>query len=181
MKNQSGNAEDARTERFVANMNQHQARLTHYLASVAPGCQAIQDLLQDTNLVLWRKRTEFKEGANFWAWACGIAYHEVLHFRRKQQRSKLVYSDALVEQMSDDAQRCLEDQSGRVEALNTCLEKLPHHYRQVVEDRYLKSIAVQDIATQGGTTANAVSKVLQRSRLALLKCIEESLAEEEGG
>jgi len=96
---------DARTERFVALLSQHQTRLSHFLETLVPGFQAAQDLLQDTNLVLWRKRLEFEEGSNFWAWACSIAHYEVLHYRRSQQRSKLVFGDTFVERLADVSER----------------------------------------------------------------------------
>jgi len=63
--------------------------------------------------------------------------------------------------------------------LRVCLKKLSPRQREAVSDRYLGSVSVQDIAQRQGTTANAISKLLQRSRLSLLKCIERTLGEED--
>ncbi len=166
-------------EQFVALMNQHQSRLSAFIESLVPDYQAALDLLQDTNLVLWRKREQFQPGSNFWAWASTVAYQEVLHHRRSFSRSKVVFSDKLVEQLADVSRERLETHDDRCRLLRLCLQELPERQRTTVERRYSEAASVGAIAAEQQTSVNAISKQLQRARLALLHCIERKLAEEE--
>ena len=170
---------DARTERFVALMNQHQARLGSFVESLVPDYQAAQDVLQDTNLILWRKREDFHEGTNFWAWVCSIAFHEVQHFRRSQSRSKLIFGDELTEQLADVSERRLESHEDRCRLLRICFEKLPERQQATVKQRYSGTVSIGDIARRQNMTTNAISKLLQRARASLLDCMEQLMAQEE--
>ncbi len=45
------------------------------------------DLLQQTNLLLWKKHLEYKLGTNFMAWACRIAFFNVQNFLESKGRA----------------------------------------------------------------------------------------------
>ena len=166
-------------ERFVNLLNQHQTRLANYIEAMVADYQAAQDLLQETSLVLWRKREQYKEESSFWAWACQVAYYEVQHYRRSAARSKLIFGGELVEQIADVAQQRYESHDERAIAVRGCLEKLPPKRREIVRQRYSGNTSVEQIARQEKTTANAVSKLLQRARQDLLQCVEQTLAQED--
>ncbi len=166
-------------ERFVKLLSQHQSRLANFIGAIVPDHQAAQDLLQDTIVVLWRKRDEYKDDSSFWAWACKVAYYEVQHYRRSAARSKLVFSGELVEHIADTAQQRYESNGDRVRALRNCLEKLPQKHRDIVHQRYSGTTSVGQIARQQKSSVNAVSKLLQRARLELLQCVEKTLAQED--
>lgn len=170
---------DHRNEQFVAAMNQHQARLAAFIESLTADYQSAQDLLQDTNLVLWRKRDEFALGTNFWAWASKIAYHEVLHHRRSLSRSKLVFSEMLLDQLAAVSSERLEHHDDRCRLLRVCLTELPPRQQTLVEHRYNGKRSVRQLAAQEETTPNAISKLLQRARHALLRCIEQKMSQEQ--
>jgi RNA polymerase sigma-70 factor (ECF subfamily) len=54
----------------------HQADLLAYIHSMLPGDPSVDDILQRTNLVLWRKRRSFEKGTSFHVWACAVARWE---------------------------------------------------------------------------------------------------------
>jgi DNA-directed RNA polymerase specialized sigma24 family protein len=54
---------------YVTLMTKHQSRLRVFIRSLLPGSPDVEDVLQNTNVVLWQKRTEFEHGRNFLAWA----------------------------------------------------------------------------------------------------------------
>ena len=167
---------DACTERYVALMNQHQVQLVTYVESLGLEYQAALDLVQETNLILWRKRNDFRADASFWAWACKVAYHQVLHHRRSQGRDKLVFSEELLGQLADVSQSRLESYDDHRRQLRECLKQLPARQRSVIKWRYQDDTAVGSIAERLSTTPNAVSKLIQRARLGLLACVQSKLA-----
>lgn len=68
-------------QEYVKLMTDHQWPLRGFILSLMPGSPDVGDVLQETNLVLWQKRRQFKLGTNFFAWACRIARYEVMHHR----------------------------------------------------------------------------------------------------
>ncbi|MFN7134755.1 MAG: guanylate kinase, partial [Myxococcales bacterium] len=55
-----------------------------------------EEVIQETNLVLWREFDRFQEGTNFAAWACRVALNQVLAWRKKRQRDRLLRQPAPV-------------------------------------------------------------------------------------
>src|SRR5580698_266775 len=51
----------------------HQLGLRAFILSLEPNFTDAEDLLQEVFLVITRKANDFREGTNFFAWACTIA------------------------------------------------------------------------------------------------------------
>ena len=75
----------------------YQPRLHAYILSLVFDPQVAADILQDTNLILWKKAAQFTPGTNFKAWAFRVAYFEVKSHRRKAVRNRLVFNDELLD------------------------------------------------------------------------------------
>lgn len=65
-------------EHFVRELTRCQNSVFAYILSLVGNPDAARDIQQETNVVLWRKAGEFKEGSNFMPWALGIARMQVL-------------------------------------------------------------------------------------------------------
>ena len=74
---------------FVELLTSHQARLYGYILSLVFSPTDADDVLQETNRVLWQKSTSFERGTNFAAWVFRIAFYQVQAYRRRRQREKL--------------------------------------------------------------------------------------------
>lgn len=46
---------------YVTLMTKHQANLRAFIVSLMPGSRDVDDVLQDTNAVLWQKRARFED------------------------------------------------------------------------------------------------------------------------
>jgi len=68
--------------------------------------------------------------------------------------------------------------SGARTALEDCLDALSDADRQLVQDRYDRSLSMSEIAAGVGKSAAAATQALYRIRLALLECIERAEAGE---
>jgi hypothetical protein len=90
----------------------------------------VDDVLQNTNAVLWQKRAQFKEGTNFLAWSFKIARYQVKHQHGRAKRDGLlVFSDQLVDQIAETAP--VDQSRGRLlSALEGCLAKLTAEQRR---------------------------------------------------
>ena len=57
----SKNSSDA----IVTQLTEHQPALLAFIITLIPGDPSAPDILQRVNLVIWKKRRDFKEGSNF--------------------------------------------------------------------------------------------------------------------
>jgi RNA polymerase sigma-70 factor (ECF subfamily) len=165
------------TDQIVQLLTNVQQQLTRYVRTLVPNRADAEEVLQETNLFVWRHADEFELGTNFAAWACRIAYYQVLTFRKRQSRSRLYFSDALVEQLSDGAVQDIARGSSDAEALDLCMAKLSQEDRELMELRYEPGATVEGIARQVGRSAKAVYNALGRIRTWLLECIERTVSE----
>ncbi|MCH8830642.1 MAG: sigma-70 family RNA polymerase sigma factor [Planctomycetes bacterium] len=165
---------------FVQLFTKHQRRLFLYiLAQVANPIDA-EEILQETNVIIWRKFDKFELGTNFFAWGSRIASYEVLKFRERKRRDRVVFSEAFMETV---AQKVLDDElelDGRRKALHLCLGKLRPRDRELIQYRYATGESGKDVARKLGRPVNSVYQSLGRIRKSLLQCMKRSLAAEAG-
>jgi RNA polymerase sigma-70 factor (ECF subfamily) len=101
-------------ERFVRLLALCQRRIFVYAMSLLHDPDDAEDVLQETNLVLWKKFKEYEPGTDFARWASRIAYHEALRVRRKKGRSRQRFSDDFIETtLSADCERTMGERDDR--------------------------------------------------------------------
>ncbi len=159
------------SEDFVRLMAAHQGRLFAYILSLLGDPDRANDVLQETNVILWRDSREYQPGSNFKAWAFRIAHFQVMAFRQRQIRDRLVFEDELLEVLACGARETDDLFEDRQRRLKGCLEKLPPRHRGLVRCRYAEAQSPQAIARERGMTPNAVMQALFRIRQALVQCV----------
>ena len=159
----------------MALMTQHQRRIFAYIYTLVPDRYDAEDLLQETSLVICEKFDAFKEGTDFVAWACQIAYWRVRYARQKFARSKVVFQQELVDALAQTAAVMPEELDQRHEALAHCLQKLPTRDRELVLTRYEPGSGVPEAAKRSGRSLAAAYKALARIRKLLLDCVTHQL------
>lgn len=157
---------------FIIQLTAAQSSLWAYIYSLLPNHGAAQDVLQETNLTLWRKAADFQPGTSFLSWACQVAYFHVLSHRRRARRDRLVFDDEVVAYLAERQAERAVDLGERLAALRDCLKKLPEASRRLLEDRYRPGSSVKNLAETTQRSTSALSQVLYRLREKLLKCIE---------
>jgi len=166
------------SEQFVRELTGCQQALFAYVLTLCPQREAAQEILQETNVVLWRKAAEFREQESFIAWACGVARYEMLAHRRRQARESLVFDDALVHDLATDAAQRAAEPTDRTDALKHCLGKLTRHQRELIEGRYAPGGSVRAMSDARNRGANGLSVLLSRIRRQLKECVERRLRRE---
>jgi RNA polymerase sigma-70 factor (ECF subfamily) len=169
-------AMDENRDDFIRELTAAQPSLWAYVFSLLPDHAAAQDVLQETNLTLWRKADDFRPGTSFLAWACQAGYFHVLSYRRRVRRDRLVFDDQVLAYLAERQEKRLAEEGDRLTALRGCLEKLPESFRGLLEKRYAPGGSVKELAEADGRTVAALSQVLYRIRDKLLDCIQTTLA-----
>lgn len=165
------NDSHGKSEALVQLMTAHQGRLYAYVLSLLGDPDQANDVLQETNLVLWRTAGEFQMGSNFRAWAFRIAHFQVMAHRQRQLRDRLVFDDEMLAVLDPAARAVDETYRERQERLTACLEKLPQTHRDLLRQRYADGLSLQAIAGSVRRTANAVAQALFRVRRTLIECV----------
>jgi RNA polymerase sigma-70 factor, ECF subfamily len=154
-----------------------QQQLTRYVRTLVPNRSDAEEVLQETNLFIWRQADQYELGTNFAAWACSIAHFQVLTYRKRHARSRLCFSDALVEQLASSAAEPANVRTDDVEVFEGCVAKLSEQDRLLVDLRYEPGATVQSVAERVGRSTKAVYHALGRIRTWLLECMQRSLSE----
>ncbi len=166
------------TEEFIELLTGAQSAVFGYILSLCHDHAKAQDILQETNVTLWRKAENFEEGTNFTAWACRTAYFHVLNHRRKTSREQLVFDEDVLDFLAERQEERAESSQDRIAVLRGCLEKLPDPQRKLVEQRYEPGASVQEMAELEGKSEGAISQALYRIRAALQQCMEKQMTKE---
>jgi RNA polymerase sigma-70 factor, ECF subfamily len=164
-----------RTEWYVQQLTSCQKRLYAYILMLLPDHAAADDVLQETNLVLWRKSGEFVEGTEFGAWACRIAHYQLLAWFRDVRRDRLVFDPQLLGLLDAEANVLSTEIDDRRLALRLCIRRLTDHQRKLLRRRYDSGWSIKEIARELGLSPGAVATNLYRIRSELQECIQKSL------
>jgi RNA polymerase sigma-70 factor (ECF subfamily) len=162
---------------YIENLVALQTRLYAYVLTLLADTQAAEDVLQETNLVLFRKAGEFTEGTDFDAWAFRTARNQCLAYWTLRGRDRLVLADHVLFATASPAPVTQPELDRRRDALNECLERLPVQQRELVRARYAPDGSVRQMAKALGRTEAAISQSLHRIRNALGRCIQTRLSE----
>lgn len=138
---------------------------------------ARDDVLQATAEQVSRQFDEYDRSRPFSAWIIGIARYRVLAHYRDTRRDRLRFNEDAIEMLSNAAGAVSAEWDDRKEALEVCLNKLQPQHRKLICLRYVDDMLPAALAEKIGSTANAVSAMIRRIRLALAQCIEQRLSD----
>jgi RNA polymerase sigma-70 factor (ECF subfamily) len=169
-----GNASPETVDAFVRLLGQNQRRIFLYVMSLVPDWNDAEEIIQETNLVLWREFARFQPGTNFAAWACKVALHQVLAWRKRVRRDRLEFSPAFLEAVADEASAAADVLEERSQSLARCIERLPSDHRNLLRLRYSDGLAIEAIARQLERTEDAVYRALSRIRRVLHECVSRA-------
>jgi RNA polymerase sigma-70 factor (ECF subfamily) len=165
-----------KAEEFVVLLARHERLLGAYVMTMVPLPADADDILQEAKVVMWHAFAHFELGTNFAAWARKVCFHQVLAFRKRRHRDRLVFSDDFIQAVADEMDQAGDALVQRERALHGCLAKLSTEHRRVLELRYHENLDIEDMAMRLGRTSTALYRLLSRIRQSLHGCITQSLA-----
>lgn len=166
------------TGEFLLLLTRHQSALYAAISALLGGVEGAHDVLQETNVVLLEKAGDYDVSRPFVPWALTFARFQVLAWRKRQTRDRLVLNNELFNVLADRLTRDSATPNRQLDALENCLGKLPGDWREMVDARYLHGDPVHKIAGRMGRSVNVISVTLFRIRKALLDCMRTAFAVE---
>ncbi len=167
---------DDPAEQFVKLWIQFQPEIKRYVFLLLPRKADADDVLQTAASRLWEKFSEYDQERSFVSWATGFTYLEILKWRQRQARERLVFSDNLLAKIDSRVEEELPQAESQRKALDECLQKLSEQDRNMLLRCHGKHGAVKQEAERTNTTARKLYYWVGRIRMGLLKCINDSLA-----
>jgi len=166
-------------EELLQLITRYQRPLSHFISRQVPRDSDAEDVLQEVNLVIWRRADEYQRGTDFGAWVFKIAQFQIMAFRQKLVRDRLQFSDELLAQLARHEFPGVQAADRRREALHLCLEKLDRGDLELVRLRYEAGDDVASLVSRLGRNAKAIYRSLARIHEALMICIRRRLTAED--
>lgn len=164
------NTDDA--ARFIQLFMTHERQLRFFLYQLLPSRDDVDEVMQETSLVLWKKFEELDDEDRFLKWAYVIARYEVLMYRRKKARDRMILAPELLttlsQQIIDDGAHVQEHQ----EALRDCLGHLVDKDRRLIVQAYGNGLKVAQLAEQLRRSVQSVYRKLSGLRQQLARCVK---------
>ncbi len=159
-------------DQFVAT----QRRVYLFILAQVGNPDLAEEVLQNTNVVIWSKWNKFEPGTNYIAWVYRIASFEVMKYRQKNKRSKIHFDDEFIKTVATSVEQISEKSEARRLALSKCIDKLKSADRALIQQRYEPGVNGKSLAEKLGRPVNSVYQSLGRIRRVLLECVERELA-----
>jgi len=172
---QVGPLVDESRRQFIRLMTKYERMVYGYILSLVPNWADADEILQETNIRLWEEFEKFELGTNFAAWAIRVAHFQILTWRKRASRSRLVFDQSVVDSLAAEPLWSDEELEARQAALAVCVSELPDYSRALLRHFYVHGAKAKDVAVEMKRTPAAIYKALERIRVALHECIERRI------
>ena len=160
-------------ERMIGLISKNQVVLHDYIFALIQDASRADDVLQETNLVLWRKAAEFDADRPFLPWARGVAWHQVKAATRDASRDKLIFSEETMRLLSEEAEELdVYLPTQREISLAQCVSLLTDKQQKLIKGRYLDGLSVNVMAKHLKRPVSSISQALYLVRNSLKKCVQ---------
>jgi RNA polymerase sigma factor (sigma-70 family) len=161
-------------EAFNALYRKYQTRLTRFLANLVRQPQIIEEVLDDTLMVVWERASDFKGESKLSTWIFAIAYRKAMKALRRY--------DAPIE--DHDAENRASHEASPEDAfgqtrlhglLRGAMAELSPDHRGVVELTYFQDLSYREIAEIMDCPVDTVKTRMFYARRQLKRCLEGEL------
>jgi RNA polymerase sigma-70 factor, ECF subfamily len=168
-------------EEFLRLFVGNEQALRIYARALVPTWDAVDDLLQEASVVMWRKLDQLDSPSNFLPWAKVIVRFEALRARRNFSRDRLVFSEELLGMLANESDETAEDVLELEKImLKRCLGRMSAAHQELLLAPYAGDGQVKKLAEVSRRSSNSLYKLLGRLRQKLQHCIEIEISRAAG-
>ena len=163
-------------EAFQELYRKYQSRLARFLSNLVRHPHLVEEVLDDTMMVVWERGGSFKGESKLSTWIFAIAY-------RKAMRALLRYDEPVEDtgaENRESGQAGPEDECGSSKLhglLRQAMEELSPDHRAVVDLTYFHELGYREIAEILGCPVDTVKTRMFYARRHLRRCLEGELSD----
>ena len=161
---------------FAALYTGYYERLFRFIYRVTRSLEPVEELIQETLLVVWEKAETYDHSCKLSTWMFGIAYRKALKSLAKSSRDQACVDLAEFEESLADHAPSPDQKAEFDDWLGAALGGLPPDQRAVVELTFYEGLHYKDIALVLGCPENTVKTRMFHARKKL-----QSFAEAHSG
>lgn len=128
-----------------------------------------EDILQEALLIFILRSPAVEEPGK---WLLGTLRNRCLMYWRDRRRHSFLTVNSPLLDVTADPRLPLQERLSLLRDLKRLLARLPRHYRQVLETRYLEGLSPAETARQLGYRQSGIYKIIKRSKVALAREME---------
>lgn len=166
----------SRNAKFVELLTPNYYKIHSFVLALVPNRSDAEDVLQSSITYMLEHFDDFQPGTNFLSWAFAISKYQALRHRKNQQRSKVFFSENVIQIIESESQKLSSEVDLRLDALKQCLKKLQERDVNFLQKRFETKRTMADLADELGISANILYKRLARIKSLLLECIRRAVA-----
>src|SRR5688572_29981410 len=170
------NAESNQTTFVQGLFVEHLPALRGFVLSLVSDFSLVDDVVQETFLVVTAKADQFQRGSNFRAWVWTIARYKTLQLLEKKVKENEFLRPEVIEALCAHEASEEGPKDEVLKMLLHCIDELAPKARQAVDLRYRQSHRPPEIARHMEWTVEAVHVALSRARVFLRQCVERRIA-----
>ena len=155
----------------------NEREIRRYVSALVPALCDVDEIVQQTAILLWDKFDKYDEARPFAPWACRFALNVTKQWMTRRARWARLLEGGLAEELAMRREELKPEFDARRRQLERCLQKLPEHQRGIVEGYYFQRLDVAALARRTQRSVEAVYKALQRIRQQLRRCIQQAMRE----
>ena len=141
-----------------------QGQLFGYIKSLIGDPVEAKDILQETNLIIYKKRHDFRLGTYFKGWCFTIARYQVMAHRSKNSRYLNLFTHIDHHTPDRAALRSEVDREITMESIHEAINNLPSRQKEMVKQKYISGLSLQEIARDHSISVNNLTQILFRAR-----------------
>lgn len=168
-------------ENFIRLFIKHEPTLRTYTRCLLPSWDAVDDVMQEASVIMWKKISQLDDPAHFMVWAKMILRYETLRYRRQRGRDRHIFVEEIYDLLAKEEQ---EDEENNPENLLTylmaCLKKMKPEYQDLLLTPYRGSGQVKQLAALKGRSPGSLYKLLCKLRRRLYDCVKAQLIVNKG-
>ena len=161
---------------FLRLLLDSEREILRYVMAIVPRADDAREIFQETAVALWKQIEKYDPSQPFTPWACRFAANKAKEYLRKQGRWKGFLDEDIATALLARREQLAPELDRRVGPLRDCLREMPDEIQALIQKYYFDQASIEATAAEVGQSVDAIYKSLQRSRIALLKCINGKLA-----
>lgn len=159
-------------DRFSAFFMSVFSDLNAAIYSMLPDRGAVEEVLQNTSVVLWEKYWEVEDELEFRKIAFTVARFQVLSYRRDRMRNRMLFDEGIVSLLVDPATISKAYLTKEQEILEKCLLSLTAEERELIFASYQPGVKITEMAAREGKTPMSLYKKIQKIKARLFKIMQ---------